>query len=85
MYTLEPQAEDIIEPLLKSYLEERIRGAIISSEAVEHAQRMMAMKNATDNSTDIIYNLTLIGNKLRQEKITNELLDMITAKESVEN
>ncbi|OGK26774.1 ATP synthase F1 subunit gamma [Candidatus Roizmanbacteria bacterium RIFCSPLOWO2_01_FULL_37_12] len=85
VYTLEPQAEDIIEPLLKSYLEERIRGAIISSEAVEHAQRMMAMKNATDNSTDIIYNLTLIGNKLRQEKITNELLDMITAKESVEN
>lgn len=84
IYELEPKAEEIIEPLLKSFLEEKIRGALISSEAVEHVSRMMAMKNATDNSTDIIYNLTLIGNKLRQEKITSELLDMITAKESVE-
>ncbi|MBI4226158.1 ATP synthase F1 subunit gamma [Candidatus Roizmanbacteria bacterium] len=83
-YVIEPSAEKIIEPLLKSYLEEKIRGAIISSEAVEHASRMLAMKNATDNATDIIYNLTLIGNKLRQEKITNELLDIVTAKESVE-
>lgn len=83
-YLIEPTVKEIIEPLLKNYLEEKIRGAIISSEAVEHASRMLAMKNATDNATDIIYNLTLIGNKLRQEKITNELLDMITAKESVE-
>lgn len=83
-YFIEPSAESIIEPILISYLEEKIRGAIISSEAVEHASRMMSMKNATDNATDIIYNLTLIGNKLRQEKITGELLDMITAKESVE-
>lgn len=83
-YTVEPSSQEIIEPLIKSYLEEKLRGAIVSSEAVEHASRMLAMKNATDNATDIIYNLTLIGNKLRQEKITNELLDMITAKESVE-
>ncbi|OGK14674.1 ATP synthase F1 subunit gamma [Candidatus Roizmanbacteria bacterium RIFCSPHIGHO2_02_FULL_37_15] len=83
-YTIEPSVQELIEPLLKNFLEEKIRGAIISSEAVEHAQRMMAMKNATDNASDIIYDLTLLGNKLRQEKITNELLDMITAKESVE-
>ena len=74
----------MIEPLLKSIIEERIRGAVISSQAVEHSMRMMAMKSATDNATDVIYNLTLIGNKLRQTKITSELLDMITAKESVE-
>lgn len=83
-YLIEPNPEEILDSLLKSYLEEMIRGTIISSEAVEHAARMMAMKNATDNATDIIYNLTLVGNKLRQEKITNELLDMITAKELVE-
>ena len=82
-YTIEPSPQEIIEPLIKSYLEEKVRGALVSSDAVEHASRMLAMKNATDNATDIIYNLTLIGNKLRQEKITNELLDMITAKESV--
>jgi len=43
------------------------------------------MKNATDNATDVIYNLTMVRNKIRQEKITNELLDMVTAKESVES
>ena len=83
-YLIEPSPEQIIDQLLKSFIEDRIRGAIISSEAVEHSMRMMAMKNATDNAQDVIYNLTLVGNKLRQEKITNELLDMITAKESVE-
>ncbi|MDA1317202.1 MAG: ATP synthase F1 subunit gamma [bacterium] len=81
---IEPSAAEILEQLLLSFLEYKVRGAIISSEAVEHSARMMAMKSATDNATEIIYNMTLLSNKLRQEKITNELLDMITAKESVE-
>lgn len=83
-YLIEPSPEEIVDSVLKTAIEERIRGAIISSEAVEHSARMIAMKNATDNADDVIYNFTLLGNKLRQEKITNELLDMITAKESVE-
>ena len=82
-YIIEPNPEDIIDSLLKSYLEDKIRNSIVQSEAGEHSARMIAMKNATDNANDVIYNLTLLGNKLRQEKITNELLDMITAKESV--
>lgn len=84
-YVIEPSPEEIINPLLQSLVEEQIRGAVINSEAVEHSSRMIAMKNATDNATDVIYNLTLLGNKLRQGRITSELLDMITAKESVEN
>lgn len=83
-YLIEPSPEEILNELLKSFLEQKIRGGLISSEAVEHSSRMMAMKSATDNATEIIYELTLLGNRLRQEKITNELLDMITAKESVE-
>lgn len=83
-YKIEPSAEEILEQLILSFIENKIRGALISSEAVEHSARMMAMKSATDNASDIIYNLTLLSNKLRQEKITNELLDMITAKESVD-
>ena len=82
---IEPSAHEILEELLKSFIEYSIRGALISSEAVEHSMRMMAMKNATDNATEIIYQMTLYANRLRQEKITNELLDMITAKESVES
>lgn len=84
-YVVEPSPQDILNSLLKSFVEEKIRGAVISSEAVEHSARMIAMKNATDNANDVIYNFTLLGNRLRQEKITNELLDMITAKESVES
>jgi len=81
---IEPSPKEILEELLKSFIEYTIRGALISSEAVEHSMRMMAMKSATDNATELIYEMTLLANRLRQEKITNELLDMITAKESVE-
>jgi F-type H+-transporting ATPase subunit gamma len=84
-YLVEPDPKQIIDSLLRSFVEEKLRFALIQSEAGEHSLRMMAMKNATDNATDVIYNLTLVRNKIRQEKITSELLDMITAKESVES
>lgn len=84
-YMIEPSPKEILDQLLKSFVEQKIRGALISSEAVEHSSRMMAMKSATDNASELIGQLTLLSNRLRQEKITNELLDMITAKESVES
>jgi len=83
-YIIEPSPEEIIDSLLKSFIQEKIQYALIQSEAGEHSSRMIAMKNATDNANDVLYNLTMLRNKLRQEKITNELLDMVTAKESVE-
>lgn len=83
-YTIEPSPREILDSLLKNYVEGRIRDAIIQSEAGEHSSRMIAMKDATENANDVVYNLTLLRNKLRQQKITYELLDMITAKESVE-
>lgn len=84
-YLIEPSPKEIVDSLLRSFVEEKLRFAFIQSEAGEHSLRMMAMKNATDNATDVIYNLTLVRNKIRQEKITSELLDMVTAKESVES
>jgi len=84
-YLVEPDPETIIDSLIKSYLEEKIRFAIIQSEAGEHSSRMIAMKNASDNAEDLTYSLTMLRNKLRQTKITSELLDMVTAKESVED
>jgi len=83
-YLIEPSPEELIDPLLRSYVEDKLRNAVLSSQAVEHSLRMVSMKNATENATDVIYNLTLLGNKIRQSKITSELLDMITAQESVE-
>lgn len=84
-YLIEPNPKKIIDSLLRSFVEQKLRFALIQSEAGEHSLRMMAMKNATDNATDVIYNLTMVRNKIRQEKITSELLDMVTAKESVES
>jgi len=84
IYSVEPDAESIVDSLLRSYVEEKIRFSMVENEAGEHSARMIAMKNATDNATEVIYSLISLGNKLRQQKITYELLDMITAKESVE-
>ena len=50
--------------------------SLLESYASEQAARMIAMKNATDNALDIVSELQLEYNKTRQEKITNELLDM---------
>lgn len=83
-YLIEPSPTEILDRLLKDTIEQRIRDAVLSSQAGEHSARMIAMKNATDNAKEIGWQLTLLRNKLRQEKITYELLDMMTAKESIE-
>ncbi len=83
-YLIEPRSPQLIDELLKSYIESTLRFALLQSYAGEHSARMIAMKNATDNASEVILNLTSLRNKLRQQSITYELLDMITAKESVE-
>jgi F-type H+-transporting ATPase subunit gamma len=50
--------------------------AILESIASEQSARMVAMRNATDNASELIDDLTLMYNKVRQEMITNELLDI---------
>ncbi|MEO6508653.1 MAG: ATP synthase F1 subunit gamma, partial [Patescibacteria group bacterium] len=59
-YLIEPDRTKLFEQLLINYLEEKIRGAVQNSEASEHSARMIAMKNATDNATDVIYSFTLL-------------------------
>lgn len=83
-YVVEPSVEEILGPLIEDYLREKIRSALADSEASEHSARMIAMKNATDNAGELVYSLILLRNKIRQSQITNELLDMIAAKESTE-
>jgi F-type H+-transporting ATPase subunit gamma len=82
-YVVEPSANKVINGLFNFYLESEIRGAIQESQAAEHSARMVAMKSATDNSNDLVEQLTLMRNSIRQEKITNELLDMNTARLAV--
>lgn len=82
-YVIEPEINEVLENLLNFYIENKIRGAIQESEASEHSARMIAMKNATDNAHDLEHDMTLLRNSLRQERITNELLDMNTARLAV--
>lgn len=84
MYKIEPSPKEVLEALIRDYITDKIRGSILESDAAEHSARMMAMKNATDNASDLIVNLTLLRNKLRQASITNQLLEITTAKESSE-
>jgi F-type H+-transporting ATPase subunit gamma len=82
-FLIEPSAEEIFSSLLPHYVENQIRDAILQAEASEHAARMVAMRNATDNANSFIGELTLIYNKARQEKITYEISDMITARAAI--
>lgn len=72
----EPNAIALLPDLLRHYLEMNIYHRIVETYASEQASRMIAMKNATDNANDVISELRLEYNKGRQEKITNEILDI---------
>lgn len=84
LFLIEPNIADILENLLPHYLENQLRAAILEAEASEHSARMIAMKNATEAAQDFMAALTLIYNKARQEKITYEIADMVTARLAVE-
>lgn len=83
-FVIEPTIDDVLINLLPHYLENQLRSAILEAEASEHSARMMAMKNATDAALDFMGGLTLMLNKARQEKITYEIADMVTARLAVE-
>ena len=63
--------------LLPRFVEMEVYHALLESIASEQSARMVAMRNATDNAKQLGEELTLVMNKLRQESITNELLDLI--------
>lgn len=72
----EPSVDALLPDLLQHYLEMVIYQSLLEAYASEQGSRMIAMKNATDNAMDIVSELRLEYNKTRQEKITNELLDI---------
>jgi F-type H+-transporting ATPase subunit gamma len=76
-YIFEPSTEEVIDQLLPIYLENTLYGIILDAKTAEHASRMTAMKNATDNAKEIIHKQNLIYNRARQAQITIELTDII--------
>jgi F-type H+-transporting ATPase subunit gamma len=78
-YIFEPTAEDVLEVMLPYYLQYQVFQMVLDARASEHSARMVAMKNATDNASQFIKDLTLEYNKMRQASITTELLEIATA------
>lgn len=75
-YIYEPSPHQVLEQLLPRFVEMELYHVILESIASEQSSRMVAMRNATDNAGEIIDDLTLTYNKVRQEMITKELLDI---------
>jgi F-type H+-transporting ATPase subunit gamma len=77
-YLFEPNAEAFLSYLLSHYLNIYVYLVLLNAKASEQSARMVAMKNATDNANTLIQDLTLEYNKLRQGKITTELLEIVS-------
>ena len=75
----EPSADAVLAALLPFYVNRYIYQLVLSAKASEHSARMVAMKSATDNAKQMIKDLTLEYNKLRQANITRELLEITSA------
>jgi len=78
-YIFEPKVDDVLGALLPHYLNFQLYQILLEAKASEHSSRMVAMKNATDNAKQLIKDLTLEYNKLRQANITRELLEITSA------
>ena len=78
-YLLEPNKDTLLDELLPHFVFFKIYHLVLESRASEHSARMVAMKNATDNAKQIIKDLTLEYNKIRQASITTEILEIATA------
>ena len=75
-YIYEPDAQSVLADLMPRYVEVEVYRAVLELAASEQSARMVAMRNATDAAQELIQELTLLRNKVRQEQITKELLDI---------
>ena len=83
VFDFEPDEESVLGALLPHSLNFQMHQILLETKASEQSARMVAMKNATDNAKQIIKDLTLEYNKLRQANITKELLEITTAQMAV--
>src|SRR3989440_3623601 len=82
-YLYEPSAQEIFNQLLPRYIEVQIYRALLESNAAFFAAQMTAMDTATKNSAEMIANLTLYMNKVRQAAITREIIEVVSGAEAL--
>ena len=83
-YIYEPDSPTVLESILPRFVEMQIYHGVLELIASEQSARMVAMRNATDSASEMASDLTLVANKVRQESITNELLDLMAGAAGVE-
>jgi ATP synthase, F1 gamma subunit len=82
-FLFEPSEQEVLTAILPHYVSFQIFQMILDARASEHSARMVAMKNATDNAKQLVKDLTLHYNKVRQASITTELLEIASAQLAV--
>jgi F-type H+-transporting ATPase subunit gamma len=82
-YIYEPEANVVIDDLLRRYIEALVYSAMAENMASEQSARMVAMKSATDNAGNVISELKLVYNKTRQAAITKELSEIVAGAAAV--
>jgi len=75
-YLYEPDAKELLDGLMLRFIESQVYQAVVENNACEQASRMVAMKSASDNASDLIEDLGLVYNKARQAAITQELSEI---------
>lgn len=83
-YEFEPDKDSILRVILPQYVESLIYGTILDAKASEHAARMTAMKNASDNATELIDDLSLQYNRARQAEITQQITEIVSGSAALE-
>ncbi len=76
-YIYEPDAQEVLDDLLRRYIEALIYHAVVENLACEQSARMVAMKSASDNAGKLIEEFTLKYNKARQAAITQEISEIV--------
>lgn len=83
-FIIEPNSAELLNELLTHYVEIAIYQALLETKASEHSAQMIAMKNATDNASELVDDLQLTYNQTRQGNITAELLEIASAQAAME-
>jgi F-type H+-transporting ATPase subunit gamma len=83
VYEYEPGQHEILDEMIPRFTALQVYQAVLESQASEHAARMIAMRNATDNAKELVGALQLAYNKVRQQGITNDILDIVGGAEAL--
>jgi F-type H+-transporting ATPase subunit gamma len=83
LWIYEPGAEEILQRLLPDFVEITVYRALLESTASEHGARMTAMRSASENAEEMISDLTLEANRVRQAEITQEIMEVVAGAEAL--